>query len=416
MKAAFSFLQHPSGLVLSGNHRIFARMEQPDLKIFFSPLPESAHAGITAPDALVKSIRLHAETFPDLEQADLALIGLTENRGSGDNGGVGAAADAIREKLYRLKRCPTGTLRIIDLGNLINGHDLEETYLRIREVCSMLIGNNVLPILLGGSHDLSFGQYQAYEDLEKLVSVVHVDAKLDLEDAADMPANSRHVHSLLVHEPNFLFNYSLLGYQSYLVDPAAMAMLERLYFEAHRLGALRRDIREAEPLVREADLLSFDVTAIKATDAPGNAQAQPFGLSGEEACQLCWYAGLNEKLSSIGFYEYNPALDDARKTTASVVATMVWYFIEGYYNRKQEKSFASNDYQRFIVTMPSEPSTLTFYKSRRSEKWWMEVPHPNDDLSRYGRNFMVPCSYNDYLMAVQGEVPERWINTYNKLV
>ncbi len=391
-------------------------MEQPDLKIFFAPLAEAVHSGITAPDALVKSIRLHAETFPALAQADLALIGLVENRGSGENSGVSEAADAIRHKLYRLKRCPTGTMRVVDLGNLISGHDLEETYLRIREVCSMLISENILPILLGGSHDLAFGQYQAYEDLEKLVSVVHVDAKLDLEDSADMPANSRHVHNLLVHEPNFLFNFSLLGYQSYLVDPSAMSMLERLYFEAHRLGALRRDIREAEPLVREADLLSFDITAIKATDAPGNAQAQPFGLSGEEACQLCWYAGLNEKLSSISFFEYNPSLDDARKTTAAVVATMIWYFIEGYYNRKQEKSFASNDYQRFIVTMPSEPSTLTFYKSRRSEKWWMEVPHPNDDLSRYGRNFMVPCSYNDYLMAVQGEVPERWINTYNKLV
>ena len=391
-------------------------MEQPDLKIFFSPLSEQTYAGINAPDTLVKSMRLHAEAFPDLEGADLALIGLTENRGSGENEGVHEAADTIRQKLYRLKRCPSGTLRVVDLGNLINGHDLDETNLRIREVCSMLMNQNILPILLGGSHDLAYGQYQAYEDLEKLVSVVHVDAKLDMEDSPELPAHQRHVHNLLVHEPNYLFNYSLLAYQSYLVDPAAMSMLERLYFEAHRLGSLRRDIKEAEPLVREADLLSFDITAIKAPDAPGNAQAQPFGLTGEEACQLCWYAGLNEKLSSISFFEYNPQLDDARKTTASVVATMIWYFIEGYYNRKQEKSFAGNDYQRFIVTMPAQPSTLTFYKSRRSEKWWMEVPHPNDDLSRYGRNFMVPCSYNDYLLAVQGEMPERWINTYNKLI
>lgn len=391
-------------------------MDSMDIKIFFTGIEESVYADIKPHNALVKSMNIHGETFPDHHGMDLALIGLTENRGAAEeNAGVSRAANEIRRKLYRLKKGNRSTLKMVDLGNLSPGITQEETGLRIKEVCQMLIQENILPILIGGSHDLAFGQFLAYEDLEKLVSVVSVDAFLDMEDEKELPENQRHIHQMLVHEPNYLFNFNLLGYQGYLTDPNAMAVLERFYFQAHRLGQLREDIREVEPLIRDADLLSFDISAIKGVDAPGNAAAQPFGLSGEEACQLCWYAGLSEKLSSIGFFEYNPDLDDNRKTTAAVVATMIWYFIEGFYNRKNEQSFASNDYKRYIVSMPSQPATITFFKSTLSEKWWMEVPHPEEKNSRYERNFMVPCSYSDYLTAVEGELPERWLNVYARL-
>ncbi len=392
-------------------------MENLDLKIFFTGIDEAVYADITSHSALVKSMRINGETFPELEGADLALIGLTENRGTDEkNSGVSKAANEIRRKLYSLKKGHATSTRLIDLGNLSPGITQEETNLRIKEVCQILIQENILPVLIGGSHDLAYGQYMAYEDLEKLVSVVSIDAFLDMEDEKELPENQRHIHKMMVHEPNYLFNFNLLGYQTYLTDPNAMAVLERFYFEAHRLGQIREDIKETEPLIRDADLLSFDITAIKGCDAPGNALAQPFGLTGEEACQLCWYAGLSEKLSSVGFFEYNPELDDSRKTTAGVMATMIWYFIEGFYNRKSDLSFTSNDYKRYIVSMPSEPNTITFYKSNSSEKWWMEVPHPEEKNSRFGRNFMVPCSYKDYTTAVEGELPERWISVYAKLI
>lgn len=390
-------------------------MDSIDIKIFFTGIEEWVYSDIKPHNSLLKSMRIHGETFPDYEGMDMAIIGLNEFRGAAGSEGAEQAANEIRRKLYQLKKGNSGTIKIADLGNLSPGISHEETNLRIKEVCQMLIQQNILPVLIGGSHDLAFGQYLAYEDLEKLVSVVSVDAFLDMEDEKELPDNQRHIHKMLVHEPNYLFNFNLLGYQSYLTDANAMAVLERFYFQAHRLGQMREDIRESEPVIRDADLLSFDITAIKGSDAPGSARAQPFGLSGEEACQLCWYAGLSEKLSSVGFFEYHPGLDDSRKTTASVIATMIWYFIEGFYNRKKEQSFASNDYKRYIVAMPSEPATITFYKSTLSEKWWMEVPHPEEKNSPYGRNFMVPCSYSDYLTAAEGELPERWLNVYAKL-
>lgn len=350
--------------------------------------------------------------MPDYKDAHIAILGIGDERGAG-NDSLGSSPDEIRKKLYNLKR-GTGSYRIVDLGNLNPGHDLDETYVRISEVCRILLEDNVLPLIIGGSHDLDYGQYLAYETLDKLVSFLNVDAFLDLDEKKDSIVNTQHIHKILLHEPNYLFSYTHLAYQSYLLDPISVSILEKLYFEAFRIGQMRTNLQEIEPAIRNADMVSFDITAIRSSDAPGNSRAQPFGLTGEEACQICWYAGLNEKLSSIGFYEYNPELDDVHKKTASVIATMIWYFIEGYHHRKNEQNFRSNDFMKYVVSMPVEPETLTFYKSKFSDKWWLEVPNPSGN-KRYTRNSVVPCSYNDYQLAVKGEVPERYINTLAKL-
>ena len=385
-----------------------------DLKIFFSPLEEELFEHIRSSNSFYKSIKTNIDKMPDFKGADIAIVGVNEERGTLTNKGTAKAADEIRKKLYKLKK-GSGRYKIVDLGNIRSGMDLDETSGRVSEVCSALIQNNVLPIIIGGSHDLDYGQYKAYEGMEKLISLLNVDAFLDMEEGVSEPASERHIHSILLHEPNYLFNYSHLAYQSYLIDQNSINVLEKLYFEAYRVGHLRSNISEMEPIIRNADMLSFDISAIKSSDAPGNANAQPFGLTGEEACQITWYAGINEKLSSAGFYDYNPDKDDEAKKTASVVATMIWYFIEGFYHRKNEQNFKTNDYLKFVVSMPGDPDALTFYKSKLSEKWWLEVPYPQGK-DKYARNCIIPCSYSDYQTATKGEIPERYITTHAKLI
>jgi len=385
-----------------------------DLKIFFSAIDDTIVQSIDDIHSFYQAIRVNTHEMPNYKEADIAIIGLEEERGTKNNKGAASAADEIRSKLYRLKSSGYD-YRVVDLGNLRSGVNLEETTLRVKEVCSILLQENVLPLLIGGTQDLDYGQFMAYEDLDKLVSILNVDAFLDLEESDNLGASRQHIHKMLLHEPNYLFNYNQLGHQSYLIDPVSIGLLEKLYFDVYRLGLLKENIHEMEPVIRNADMMTFDITAIKSSDAPGNANAQPFGLSGEEACQVCWYAGLNEKLSSAGFYEYNPDYDDDHQSTARVIATMIWYFIEGFYNRKNEQNFKSNDYMRYVVSIEHDPHTIVFYKSKLSEKWWMEVNYPQGK-ERYARNCIVPCSYADYESANRGEVPERWISTHAKLI
>ncbi len=383
-----------------------------DLRLFFSPVPDSVFADISKQSSFFKSITVYQETFPDYKSADIALIGISDNRSMHEGSGIADGANALRNKLYRLMK-GSGAYNVVDLGNISEAIDIEQTYGRVQEVCRACLENNVLPILIGGSHEMGFAQYQAYEEMEKLISLINIDAFLDMEDNS-APASKQHIQKLLMHQPNYLFNYSHLAYQSYLVNPQAISTLEKLHFEAHRIGALRHDIKEMEPVIRQADMLSFDLSAIRSSDFPAGSQAQPFGLTGEEACQLCWYSGINEKLSAAGFYEFDPLMDDGSGKSAAVLATMIWYFIEGFYHRKDSKDFRSNDYVKYVVSMPSEPETLVFYKSVVSEKWWMEVPNPSKS-TMYHRNAIVPCSYSDYENANKGELPERWIVMHSKL-
>ncbi len=343
-------------------------------------------------------IQLDSPEF-NIDNMDIALVGIN-NRGE---------ADLLRAKLFALKKS-TPTYKMADLGNLQTGSEPEEMQGKLREVCSFLLERGVVPVIFGGNQDLAIGQYQAYEDMEKLVSVLNVDAFLDMDSEGE--SSSQFLNAILTHQPNYLFSYNHLAHQTYLIDQKALSTLDKLYFESLRLGALRYDIKEAEPMIRLADMVTFDISAIRSSDAPGCPKAQPFGLTGEEACQLSWYAGINEKLTSIGFHEYYPSMDDDALKTASVVATMIWYFIDGFYNRKDNGKFESSNYTKYTVSMEGQEDNLTFFKSNLSEKWWMEVT--------YGRKHkykaFIPCSYTDYQKATKGDFPERWIYAQGKLV
>jgi formiminoglutamase len=381
-----------------------------ELGIFFDPV-ETRMTNVEDFSLFGNNLRIFHEQFPPLDQAHMALIGVPEDRGSLLNEGCAKGPEDIRKKLYHLKK-NHGALKIIDLGNLRGGESLEDTYLRLKEVCATLLQLNIIPVILGGSHDLDYGQFLAYEGSGSFINVLTVDSSIDMSGARE-DQSRHHTHRILLHQPNFLFNYSHLAYQSFLTDQEVIAVLEKLHFETYRIGWLREHMEEAEPVIRDADMLSFDISAIRQTDAPGNKNGQAFGLTGEEACQLAWYAGLSNKISSVGFYEYNPE-EDWKDQTASVVAAMIWYFVEGYYARKEEKNFDSPNYTHYLVSLDHGPEKMTFYKHELTEKWWMEVPIP-ENKERYTRNSIVPCSYNDFLTANNGDVPERWIRTRAKL-
>jgi arginase family enzyme len=351
--------------------------------------------------------------FPELEGVHIALLGVGEERGAPQNAGCATAPDAVREKFYAL-RTARYPYNIIDLGNLILGADLQDTYAAVAGILADLLREGILPVVLGGSQDLTFAQYVAYQKLEETVNIVSVDASFDLGSTEDPIGSDSYLGKIVLHEPNFLFNFSNLGYQTYFVGSEQVELMEKLYFDTYRLGQVRRDMEEAEPIVRNADILSFDMTAIRQSDAPGNGKATPNGFYGEEACQIVRYAGLSDKLTSFGLYELNPKYDQ-RGQTVHLAAQMLWYLTEGYYNRKKDVPLKSKaDFVKYRVAMKRSDQEIVFYKSQKSERWWMEVPYPNSKV-RYHRHHLVPCSYSDYEIALRDEMPERWWQAFQKL-
>lgn len=355
------------------------------------------------------------EQFPDITQFDLALIGVPEERKAFNNQGCSKGIDKIREYLYNLFQ-GTHKLKMVDLGNIIVGDKINDTYFALRSVLSQLIKEKIVPVIIGGSNDLAYANYLAYESLGKIINIAAVDSFFDLGKDDDYFDSRSYLSQIILHQPNFLFNYTNIGYQTYFVDQEAIDLMQKLYFDIYRLGQVRRNLAEIEPMVRNADMLSFDISAIRHSDAPANNNASPNGFYGEEACQITRYAGLSDKLTSIGFYEYNPSLDHNGQT-AHLIAQMVWYFIEGFYNRKHDfPSVEQDNHIKYTVPVEHTIGELVFYKSKKTERWWMEVPCPSDLMDKFGHHHIVPCSYTDYQIACSNQIPERWWQVHYKLL
>lgn len=367
---------------------------------------------------LGSKIEHHSVDFPDLEQkVDIAIIGVQEDRNSDNNDGCSHGPDHVREKLYILNEGNYNT-KIVDLGNIRQGAAVTDTYYALKTVVEELIKQDIFPLIIGGSQDLTYAQYLGYENLEQKVDLVVIDSHFDIEDDTHHgtieTTSASYLSKIFLHEPNYLFNFSNLGYQTYFTSQESLRVMEKLYFDVHRLGELSGQVAVTEPIIRNATMISFDVSAIRSAEAMGNVNATPNGFYGEEACQLCRYAGFNDKLTSIGFYEYNPAYD-SNGQTAMLLAQMVWCFVDGFYNRKRD--FPLNPKSQYLIyktSLKHDDHELVFVKSKKSDRWWMQVPYPTHG-SMNERFHLVPCRYEDYKTAVSGEMPDLWWRTYQKL-
>ena len=361
-------------------------------------------------------INPYVNEFPSLEGVQLAIVGVEDDRQSIENNGCALAPDYIREQLYPLYE-GNFKLKMVDLGNIKPGAEVSDTYAALKIVVNELIKSKIIPIIIGGGQDLTYAQYLGYEKLEKKVDVLIVDRLFDLDNSDEEGAvnSANYLNKIILHQPNFLFNLCNLAYQTYLIVPEYIRLMEKLYFDTYRLGEVSNKIADMEPAIRNADMLSFDINAVRMSDAPAHANAGPNGLYGEEACQLCRYAGMSDKLSSIGFYEMNPAFDQQQQTS-QLVAQMIWCFIEGYYLRKNElPTMHKSHFIKYRANLKETDHEVVFYKSKKSDRWWMQVPYP-DSGSKNERFHLVPCAYADYQTACDGEMPDRWWKTFQKLV
>ncbi|NUM51329.1 MAG: formimidoylglutamase [Flavobacteriales bacterium] len=343
----------------------------------------------------------------------IAIIGVDENRGILHENTTDSAPDEIRKYLYRLTY--NASVSIVDLGNLKNGFTLNDTYFALKHILKELLSKKILPLIIGGSRDLTYANFLAYENKDLVVNLVAVDSSFRIGNSEVEINAENYLSKIILFQPNFLFNYSNIGYQSYFVSKQETDLLDKLYFDTYRLGVTRTSIQESEPIIRNADFISFDIASIRQSDAPGNFCPSPNGFFGDEACVLSRYAGLSDKLSSIGFYGYAPE-KDIHGQTAHLYAQIVWHFIEGVSARKNEFPLADKlGYTKYTVSLKSGTTEIVFYKSKKSERWWMDIPYPSHQKIQYERQLIVPCSYNDYKVACDDEMPDRWWLTFQKL-
>ncbi len=348
--------------------------------------------------------------LPNLSEIKVALIGVLEGRGSGNNDACADGPNAIRQMLYMLNE-HYFDFKIADLGNILPGKTLNDTLAAVKAVVSELLSYGITPIILGGGHHLTLAQYLAYEQLDNETELCMVDAFFDMDEPEEQEevSNINFLNKILLHEPNYLYNVSVLGFQKYFVPAHLQDAMDKMLFDAVRLAKVSTDMPMAESYIRDADLMSFDITAIRGSDFRANANVTPNGLYAQEACQLMYYAGASDKLSSIGLYEYNPVFDDYG-LSAQLLAQMIWCFLDGYSTRKNENPYKFVDtYQKFqTITGEFE---IIFYKNESINKWWMQVPYPG----KPDKYKLIGATQADYEQACNDEIPERWWKSYQRI-
>jgi formiminoglutamase len=341
---------------------------------------------------LGRKIALHTEgVMPNLKKTHIAIIG------------IGDDVDAVRTALYRLSYAFEG-IDCADLGNVRK----EETSFIIPLLAELLAGG-IVPIVIGHSDVFTLAQYQAYQNRRGSINIGLVDERIRF--TPKVKTDNFYLNYIL-DDPQ-LFGCSVVAYQTHYADPSVIHYFENRNFELVRLGKIKSSGEEVEPVIRDTDLVCFNIAALKMSEAPAQNNPTPTGMSTEEACQLARYAGMSDKLSSFGIYGFNKKLDKNNQT-AQVVALMAWYFIDGYFNRKQDFPItkAFNHLTQYIVDIKSFNYQVTFWRSNKSGRWWMEIPVKT--RKKHERHRLIPCSYNDYLQACQDDLPMRLVQAFQR--
>ena len=359
----------------------------------------------------------------------VAIIGIPEDRFS-DGAGEIKSPGIIRKELYALSAGSQGT--VLDLGNLRTGKTLADTYFGLKDVLSELYRQNVITLLIGGTTDVFYGNYLAMEEQNTTLTYVAPQLRFPSHSAENHPLNT--IFFSQVSSSKFEVSSSNLkpetlnlkpetsnlklphicniGYQSYYVSQQELDYFSDMCFEAYRLGEVREgNLRGSEPVIRDSDLLFISLNAVKHSDAPAASNTSPNGFSGDEICQIAYFAGLSHRCRSLGIFDMLPQYD-VRDITAKLAAQMAWYFMEGVKKRNPDNPENEvHNFKKYLIYFDQLHHNLCFYKNMQTERWWMEVPSAFDEQD----SVFISCTQEDYVKAAEQEIPDRWWKTYQRI-
>lgn len=367
-----------------------------------------AHNALLPAQALGNSMQIHSEKkgLPDLEGTAIAFLGVNESRNAFEQKPENLEVDAIRRQLYQLLK-GNWSLSIVDLGNVPLGERVEDTYVVIKEVVSELLQLNIVPVIIGATQDVTYPIYRAFDVFNKSVNIVSIDSRFDFGIGDELISSHSYMSKIISEKPTLLHNFANLGYQSYFIAQEERDLMEKMFFDSYRLGEVAVQLNKAEPVLRDAHIVTLDSRSIRASEMGGGVTYSPNGFTGREICTLSRYAGLSEKVRVFGLYE-----SDNHHLSNQMVAQMIWYFLEGFSLRRYEHPYKQAD-QFLKYTVANEEENLVFYKSRVSQRWWVEISFGVLD-TKSQTSSLLPCTEQDYRDACENIIPERWLNTQKR--
>jgi hypothetical protein len=333
----------------------------------------------------------------------MVLVGVEESRNAFDNKSCDKAPAIIRQWLYSMRGFVEGAV-ICDVGN-IRGNKVIDRYSALREVSSFFLQKKAVVIVLGGSQELTRSLVESLSYQQQELSLVVVDAMVDAGESGDFSSRSW-LSAQLLNATASHINLTVAGLQNFLVSNKESDFLVKNNAEVLGLGKIRRELMQnIEVSFRDADLTSIDFRVL-ANQPLVEGVLSPQGLDNYDACAMCRYAGLSDRLKVFGLFE-TPFSQNQEDSNGWLAAQMIWHFMEGVNNRFYDYPVASTDsYRSYMVAINGLNEPLKFYQNPINDRWWLVVGDIN------GEEKLVACMPDDYRSALRNELPDKWWHYY----
>jgi formiminoglutamase len=322
-------------------------------------------------------IKYHNDTTVDFSSFDVALLGIEDE-----------TSDVIRKYFYELYK--PNDLKIIDLGNLMKDEKINNN---LFEIFQLLTDSDVRLIFIGNNEGLNLPFLNYFKEKTQLFSFVDINSRINFQDSLcfDFFEKNKSTFDKLYQ----------IGYQKYLVNPQNVKKAKEIGFSIHRLSEIIADTNEFEPAFRISDVVSLNISAIKAADAPACENSSPNGFTANEICRLAFFAGLSDKIKSFNLFGVNLEFD-LNNITAKLVAQIFWHFLDALSLKQSIGNTTVDDYSVFYVKQfdNSCERDLKFFHCKNTNRWWFAVTIDEVEM-------LLPCSFKDYESAKTKKITSR---------
>ena len=345
------------------------------------------------PNQVGNNIKINGrDDLSSILSSDLVIFSISDFRlDTTDKKSFNADKD-FRKKFYSLFYSDW-SLNLFDLGNLINGNLVSDTQFALKSIIEFCIKNQIFVISLGGPQYFTLDLYSSLKKNLSKINLVAINNKLEFSNEN----NESYLSKIIMDENNKLNHFSNIGFQKHLNSLDEIDLIKKMKFESLSLGKIKSDLNEAEPILRDSNLISFNVKSIKSGDI-NNAHQYPNGLTSYEFCSLSRFSGASLKSNVISYFE-----NWDFSILNSLLAEAIWYVIDGFSARIDETPDSDNDnFTYYFIEIDNYK--FKFYHSLLSDRWWVEFL--NDDVVSIKKN-IISCSYNDYYNCKNSIISER---------
>jgi formiminoglutamase len=290
----------------------------------------------------VKHFDLSTDKIDGLPKNSFALLGYICDEGVKRNHGrIGAAAgpDAIRSAFAKLPNHHSENTHLFDLGSIrCDKGDMETAQNRLADCVRQILQQKCLPILLGGGHDIAYGNYKGIRQFlgpGKRIGIINFDAHFDLR-SNENGNNSGTPFFQIAQDcatEGSSFHYLCLGIRKDANTKALFQTATDLgvgFVEKDRFNLFFWEEVQQKILrfMDEVDCIytSIDIDGFSSAYAPGASSPYPNGYAPEVVFEVLRSIVRSKKLISLDIAEMNPSYDIDNQT-AKLAAALIHFVI-----------------------------------------------------------------------------------------